>query len=577
MEITNALRKAIIDYKNGEVSAFDTIYSESDKYIYVCIDNVLNGNDNKEDMIQDVMQDAYVEISKHLKSLEDNERFLSWAGTIATRKCYEIIKKNNKYVYLGEDENFDNLADRDDIIPEEVMQSKEKQRLVKEIINNELTEMQRLCVIGVYYNDMKQSDIAKELGIPENTVKSNIFRAKARIKDAVVELAEKKSTKLYSVAPFMLLLFVEEVKACTVPPAVTEVVVAAISTNTISVGGSASVTAIVTGSASAGVTEASAVSTGANAGATVVKPLGTAVKLGIKAKIAIIASAVVIGIGIIFGSIAIIKNFNSNEPVIGDKQYISNLESDSVSKENGTENVASKDETQKEDESATKKQEEATTKAEELDDGRKSIFVEAASKLIEKYNNEGISPNHWRIDVVAFNDYTLNGEPEFCILYIGASGNLSGKMYTYNNGEYSYYMDIYSYGEGVDNREDYVKIYKDKTTGKAMVTEMSCIANSDENNQNIYENYYYLVDIETKVRTQIAWSQSSYVFNPKERVHYKWGIDGPQTITEAEFNKIFSNIEANYTYVGTISEPEYASTYSIDDLNSAYSKYVANK
>ena len=126
MEITSNLRIAIASYKNGDLSAFNTIYNESNRYIYVCVNNVLNGNDNKEDMIQDVMQDTYVEISKHLFSLDNDERFLSWAGTIATRKCYETIKKNSKYVYLGEDENFDNLAEDDNIIPEEIIQNAEK-------------------------------------------------------------------------------------------------------------------------------------------------------------------------------------------------------------------------------------------------------------------------------------------------------------------------------------------------------------------------------------------------------------------------------------------------------------------
>ncbi len=306
MELTNSLRKAIADYKSGDASAFNTIYNESNKYIYVCINNVVCGNDNKEDMIQDIMQDTYVEISKHITSLEDDERFLSWAGTIATRKCYEVIKKNDKYVYLSEDENFDNLADDDNIIPEEIMQNQEKQRLIRDIIKNELTEAQKLCIVGVYYNEMKQSEIAKELGIPENTVKSNLLRAKARIKDAVVELAEKKDTKLYSVAPFMLLLFGEEIKACVVPTAVTGSVATAVSASAVTTGTGATVA--VSGTAAA-------------------QAVGTAVGLGIKAKIAIIATSVILGVGAIAGGVAIVKNMNPSEPTVaGQPQAETQLE-----------------------------------------------------------------------------------------------------------------------------------------------------------------------------------------------------------------------------------------------------------
>ena len=213
MEISSSLRQAILDYRQGDKDAFTTIYKESEKYLYSCIYKVAKGNDDAYDMTADVMSDTYLEISQKLDNLEDIEKFLSWAGTIATRKCYAYIKKNKKEILIGEDDTtFDDLADDDNIIPEEVMQNREAQRLLREIIDNELNEMQKLCIIGVYYNEQKQSEIAKELGIPENTVKTHLSRAKTKIKAGVEELNIKKGTKLFSVLPFFLLLFKEEAK-----------------------------------------------------------------------------------------------------------------------------------------------------------------------------------------------------------------------------------------------------------------------------------------------------------------------------------------------------------------------------
>lgn len=223
MEPTENLRQAIQEYKSENSQAFDVLYQESSKYIYTCIFKVMSGNDNAQDAINDIMQDTYAEISKYISQLEDEAKFLSWAGTIATRKCYAYLKKSNKYMLLNEEEaTFDNLADNDNIIPEEVMQDKEKQRLLREIINTRLTEMQKLCIIAYYYNEQKQSEIAKELGIPENTVKTNLSRAKAKIKEGVLDLEKNKGTKLYSVAPVMLLLFREEVLTAVVPKEITK-------------------------------------------------------------------------------------------------------------------------------------------------------------------------------------------------------------------------------------------------------------------------------------------------------------------------------------------------------------------
>lgn len=246
MEATNRLIEAVREYKAGKKEAFNTLYEESKKYVYACIAKVMDGNDNEQDAIHDIMQDTYVEISRNISQQGEEEKFLSWAGKIATRKCYAYLKKNKKYVLLNEEDNtLEELSDSDEIIPEAVIQDKEKQRLLREIIEKQLTPMQKLCIIGYYYNEQKQSEIAKALGIPENTVKTNLSRAKAKIKEGVLDLEKNKGTKLYSVAPLLLLLFTEEVQAAVVPAKVSADVVSAVS-NTVTATAEAVSTSAVT-------------------------------------------------------------------------------------------------------------------------------------------------------------------------------------------------------------------------------------------------------------------------------------------------------------------------------------------
>ena len=294
MELSMNLRQAIKAYKSGNEASFSSLYEESCKYIYTCVYKVMSGNNNAQDIIDDIMQDTYVEISKSIWQLEDEERFLSWAGTIATRKCYAYLKKNAKYVLLNEeDKTFENLQESDAFIPESVSQDKEKQRLIREIINTQLSEMQKLCIIAYYYNEQKQSEIAEELGIPENTVKTNLSRAKAKIKDAVLDLEKNKDTKLYSVAPLFVFLFTEEVQAAVVPARIGAKVFSA-------VGVSASATATATATATS---FAGKIGIGAKLAA-----------ISVKAKvIAVVAAVSVFGVA---GGIAnaITKNEQSSQP-----------------------------------------------------------------------------------------------------------------------------------------------------------------------------------------------------------------------------------------------------------------------
>lgn len=229
MEMNLELKQSIINFLNGDINAFTPLYQHSQNYVYTCIYKIVNGNDNAGDAISDIMSDTYVEIYQSLNKLQNIDSFLSWAGTIASRKSLDYLKKNSKYVLLqDEDASFDGLEDSEEIIPEVVLQDREKQRLVRDIIDRELTEMQKLCIVMYYYNELKQKDIAEKLDIPESTVKTNLKRAKAKIKESVLELETTHNTKLYNIAPVLALIFAEDVMSANVPQNTTTKVFASI-------------------------------------------------------------------------------------------------------------------------------------------------------------------------------------------------------------------------------------------------------------------------------------------------------------------------------------------------------------
>lgn len=216
MKATLELTNAVEAYKGGDNAMFSQVYELSNRYLYVCIMHVVKN----EEVAQDMLQETYLEVIRNVHQLKNSEDFLGWASTIANRKCFAYLRKQKDVILeYGEESGdsqqdfFANVADDEEFIPESILQNREKQRLLKEIIDN-LSEMQRLCVIAYYYNEKKQETIAEELGIPLGTVKTNLSRAKVKIKEAVVELDEKKGTRIYSLAPFMLLFFSAEVEAC---------------------------------------------------------------------------------------------------------------------------------------------------------------------------------------------------------------------------------------------------------------------------------------------------------------------------------------------------------------------------
>jgi len=217
---TKDLINAVRAYQNGDTEAFNTVYDLSCRYLYVCIWRIMGS----EDVSRDILQDTYMDIAKSISTLKQAESFLAWASVIANRRCYAHIKKNKNEVPVDvEDEIFGNLEADEDFIPENVMQDKEKQRLIREIIDG-LSQMQRLCIISYYYEGKKQEEIAEELGIPLNSVKSHILRGKAKIKDEVLTIEKEQGTKLYSIAPLLLLLLNEDIAQCVLPESLREAI-----------------------------------------------------------------------------------------------------------------------------------------------------------------------------------------------------------------------------------------------------------------------------------------------------------------------------------------------------------------
>lgn len=220
MKMNETLYEAVKSYKNGNEDVFSIIYEESYRYLYTCVWNVVKN----EELAQDMLQETYMEIVKNIQQLRDESTFPYWAATIANRKCYAYIKKNQEcLVEVTEDEDgntsdfFENIADDEELIPENIFDNQEKMNIIRNLID-ELSDIQRACVIGVYYNEMKQEQVADELGIPVNTVKSHLNRAKAKLKAAVQDTEKQQGIKLYSFAPFILLFFTKQAEQLVVAP-----------------------------------------------------------------------------------------------------------------------------------------------------------------------------------------------------------------------------------------------------------------------------------------------------------------------------------------------------------------------
>ncbi len=199
--------------RRGDAAAFEELYNNSVQLFRAAVYPMLK---NEYD-IEDVLQEAYVQIFKNLDNLEEPGAFIGWGRTICKNTALHHIRTAQRHwgqddfrpsVSDDEYEGMDTLSVADErgdyADPQEQMDAAETKRLLDEMIGD-LPEMQRLCIV-LWQEGLTTAEIAERLAIPKGTVNSNVNYAKKKIKDKVL-LLEKQGTKLYGLAPIPFFLW----------------------------------------------------------------------------------------------------------------------------------------------------------------------------------------------------------------------------------------------------------------------------------------------------------------------------------------------------------------------------------
>ena len=222
----------------------EKLYNDAYKSVYWTAISLLK---NKEEA-EDVVQDTFITAFKSYDSLKDKDKAVAWVKKIAANKCLNILTRTR--TVNAEDEFFDDTeAIGDDFLPESVVESAEKRKILMDIINNSLSEDSRMTIILFYFNEMSIKEIAEKLDIPQGTVLSRLNYAKKKIKKEVEKYEKDNKDKLFMAIPFLTLLFEKEAEQIPFKPMPASLLSMAASTK--AAGASAATATKATGAATA--------------------------------------------------------------------------------------------------------------------------------------------------------------------------------------------------------------------------------------------------------------------------------------------------------------------------------------
>lgn len=129
-----------------------------------------------QDDAHDILQDAWIDIARGLRGLDDPARFGAWAYRIVTRRCALGIRRQARRRQVERDLAFNREADS----PTEHVSDNSDE--VRSALCKLSVEQQTILELR-YVEDFSIVQIAEILSIPAGTVKSRLFSAREQLRD----------------------------------------------------------------------------------------------------------------------------------------------------------------------------------------------------------------------------------------------------------------------------------------------------------------------------------------------------------------------------------------------------------
>jgi RNA polymerase sigma-70 factor (ECF subfamily) len=165
----------------GERALYEVLVRRHNQRLYRAARAILRSDDD----VEDVMQEAYVRAFAHLAQFRSEARFSTWLTRIAVHEALARRRRAQRQTPM-EDSDASNPTPA--ASPEEHVGSREIAHILEGAIDA-LPDTFREVLVMRTVEEMSVAETAEVLDIPEDTVKTRLFRARALLREAIAERA----------------------------------------------------------------------------------------------------------------------------------------------------------------------------------------------------------------------------------------------------------------------------------------------------------------------------------------------------------------------------------------------------
>ena len=159
----------------GDAAAWDALFRRYQLPLYVYVVELLHN----EQTALDVVQEAFINATRHIASLRNDARFGSWLFSIAHQKCIQRWRKRAKEETLLEEPIDNSIDDADG--PVDLLIKKEQEEIFMNLLH-QLPLPQRSVLLLHFVEDFSLEEIASITGAQIGTVKSRMHYAKKTLR-----------------------------------------------------------------------------------------------------------------------------------------------------------------------------------------------------------------------------------------------------------------------------------------------------------------------------------------------------------------------------------------------------------
>lgn len=179
--------------RTGDAGAFDELFAMIHQDVFRWFYSLLRDEDDA----QEAMQECFIRMFRHLKSLSDDAKFASWLGRMIVNQANTFRTKRTKtrFEELAPEVEVENeqlpIQGRGGADPRTAAERAEVFARVNEAIR-ELPPRQRTAVLSFDVQGMSIAEIARSLGCSEGAVKFNIFQGRRKLREALSDLGQEQ-------------------------------------------------------------------------------------------------------------------------------------------------------------------------------------------------------------------------------------------------------------------------------------------------------------------------------------------------------------------------------------------------